>query len=249
MSNRERWIIYPLLLFTLLTTMSRKLFESGMAEFGTIQCHELVVTSPDGSPRIALRQDAMGGGGMIAVYGLTQPIITGSGDEAAVIGIRGRVASNKLELGVDRIGGYVNVVGSDALPALRLGHVEQKRASGLVATDTHGTLLAQAGQDGASWGTTLAWDDVPDSSRDYVEAMADFAEPDATDGESANGESTEDDSPGDATNSEAAESAAGDEESQQRPGRQNEDDSAYLPRKSAKTAVVAGGESGNHVSR
>ena len=236
MSNRERWIVYPLLLFTLLMTMSRRLFESGLAEFGTIQCHELLVTSPNGSPRIALRQDATGGGGLIAVYGLTQPIITGNGDETAVIGIRGRVASRQLELGVDRVGGFVNVVGSDALPALRLGHVEQLRASGLVATDTHGTLLAQAGPDGVSWGTTLAWDDVPASNRDYKEAMAGFTEPDATNGEStkdqpakdqsANTESTEKDSPGEGVNSEAAKSAPGDEESQQRLESENDDDSA-----------------------
>ena len=234
-SNRERWIIYPLLLFTLLSTMFGKLRESGM-EHGTIQCRELVVTAPDGSPRIALRQDATGSSGLITVYGLTQPIIIGNGDESAVIGIRRRFASRKLELGVDRVGGYVNVIGSDGLPALRLGHVEQQRASGLVATDTHGTLLAQAEQDGVPWGTTFAWDNVPDSNRDFQDAMAGFAEPDATDGEtttdqsttgdSTKDDSTKDDSPGDAANSEAVEAAAGDEESQQRTGRQNDDDSA-----------------------
>lgn len=229
MSNRERWIVYPLLLFTLLTTMSRRLFESGMAEFGTIHCHELVVTSPDGSPRIALRQDATGDSGLITVYGLTQPIITENGDESAIVGIRSRVPSSKIELGVDRVGGYVNVVGSDALPALRLGHVEQQRASGLVATDSHGTLLAQAGRDGVSWGTTLAWENVPNPNRDYQEAMADFDEPDATDEDSTNGESgesTNGDAAGDATGSEAVESAPGDGESQQRPERQNDDDAA-----------------------
>ena len=228
MSNRERWIIYPLLLFTLLMTTIRKLHESSMAEFDTIRCHELVVTSPGGAPRIALRQDAKGGG-LVTIYGVTQPIITGNGDDMAVIEMRGR-ASSKLELGVDRLGGYVNVVGSDRLPALRLGHVEQQRASGLVATDSHGTLLARGEQDGAPWGTTLAWDDVPDPNRDYKDAMAGLAGSDATDGESTTkdsttgdsttGESTTDESTGDAANS----SAAGDEESSRGSGLQNDDD-------------------------
>ncbi len=175
MSNRERWIVYPLLLFTLLMNMSRKLVESGSAEFGTIQCQELVVAAPDGSQRIALRQDPAGDGGLITVYGLTQSLISRDRGTDAVASVRSRIPASKLELGVDDIGGYVRVLGADGLPELRLGHIEQERASGLVATDPNGILLAAAGEDGA-WGPRLAWADVPDSRRDYDEAMAGFDE-------------------------------------------------------------------------
>jgi hypothetical protein len=97
----------------------------------------------------------------------------------------------------------------------------------LVATDSHGTLLARGEQDGAPWGTTLAWDDVPDFNRDYKDAMAGFAGSDATNGESTTKESTTSESTTDESTGDAANSpAAGDEESSQGSGLQDDDDSA-----------------------
>ena len=54
MSNRERWIVYPLLFYAVLSCMKSSLVEPTDASYETVTCNHLLVESVEGQPLVQL---------------------------------------------------------------------------------------------------------------------------------------------------------------------------------------------------
>ena len=174
MSNRERWIIYPLLLFAVVSIAIDQVGGRAFLELHTVQCQELVVASPHGAPRIVLRNDPESASGLIAIHG---PAASAADIES--------IHRNDVqtEIGANREGGFVRIIGAEGVPTLFLGHLRQRQASGLTATDKHGILLTLDADESATtdvrqtadvWGPMLSWQEVPDSNRVFEETKAEL---------------------------------------------------------------------------
>jgi hypothetical protein len=154
MSNRDRWIIYPLLLFAILLGARDKFMDQ--AKYRDLSCNELTVTSLDGRPLVTI-----GGSnaGQVVMYA---PLPTG--DQAPGEANPGQVLpdarSRIVELGAESAGGFVKVFGPPGAPTLKVGHQETERLSGLVAIDDHGDPLPAESPPVTEkvWGTTMPWD-------------------------------------------------------------------------------------------
>ena len=111
MSNRERWIIYPLLFFSLLLGLKEQLAIPIDAEYEHVQCNKLTVEAPDGRPLVELSSSIEAEGeqaGLLVLYG---PI---NGDESALRSTVGMTATPRprtVELGSDPGGGYFKSYG------------------------------------------------------------------------------------------------------------------------------------------
>ena len=90
MSNRERWIVYPLLFFALMLGLADKLVPEGDATFARVRCGELTLVSPAEEPLLAIRPDERA---------------------AAEVVFYGRAGQRLLELGTDYLGEGARVRG------------------------------------------------------------------------------------------------------------------------------------------
>jgi hypothetical protein len=156
MSDRERWIVYPLIFFAFLLGARDKYFKPERAEYESISCRRLTVTSLDGTPLVQL-SGTIDDSGVIVMYapverGLEPPPRTGFSRDTSPPG------RHAIELVADSDGGYLKVFGPAHVPALKLGHEKMHHVSGLLAVDDHDNPLA-ADQDAARelWGINLAW--------------------------------------------------------------------------------------------
>lgn len=173
MTKRERWVVYPLLLFAIASTVASHFREQAVASFGTVECHRLVVRSPQGIPRIVLKPSEHYRSGVIQIHG---PTLEADGHRS--VGLN----DVQAEIGADDRGGFVRVAGSEGIPFLTLGHQDEVECSGLFATDQHGILFAAPPLSGdptepqrlhvRPWGTMLNWHDVPNAVRDYRAAKS-----------------------------------------------------------------------------
>jgi hypothetical protein len=168
MSNRERWIIYPLLFFSLLLGLKEQLAIPIDAEYEHVQCNKLTVEAPDGRPLVELSSSIEAEGeqaGLLVLYG---PI---NGDESALRSTVGMTATPRprtVELGSDPGGGYFKSYGPAGAPTIKMGHDHTARTSGLVAVDDHGQLVASsdAAGDRDDWGLVIPWPPTPAESAD-----------------------------------------------------------------------------------
>lgn len=116
MSNRERWIVYPLLLFAVGSTIVDRLIERGYSEFQTLQCEELIVASPQGIPRIVLSQSLDDASGLVSIHGPSAgPNSLESYNDV------------QAEIGANEFGGFVRIKGDEG------GTVTLVRASATTA--------------------------------------------------------------------------------------------------------------------
>ena len=173
MSNRERWIIYPLLFFALASAFKQQTgFEidnSGLGpfqqegKFRSIECNMLTVNSLDGR-RLARLGSATGEAGSLTIYGP-------GGNRLVVLGADLQGTRGAMEI-FSRFnpsavitstegGGWLKLYGEDGQPSLVVGHDSEWERSGLLALGRDdvplaGTMVAQPSESDP-WGHSFAW--------------------------------------------------------------------------------------------
>lgn len=161
MSNRERWIVYPLLFFALLLGLKEQMTIPMDAEYRHLKCNKLTVEALDERPLVELSSSIESEGdqaGLLVMYG---PI---AGDESGTrVGMDTTPRPRTVELGSEPGGGYFKSYGPVGAHTIKVGHNLTERTSGVVAVDDHGQLVPQsaAPTEGQAWGPVIAWDKQP----------------------------------------------------------------------------------------
>ena len=165
MSNRERWIVYPLLFFSIGLSLIDKMVKPALSKFKSVTCEQLTVASVEGIPQIRMWSDE-NDAGHLAVY---QPVgIAEPNDSTLNSATEAWQSPQKIvEFGADVGGGFIKVFGPNVLHAVRLGHDAERHMSGLVATDEHGELIAlRHNSSDAIWGQILPWSMLKEEATD-----------------------------------------------------------------------------------
>ena len=148
MVERERWIIYPLLFFALLLAARDRMIPPNPLKCPSIECSELTVRSQDG--RDLVRMGGSLDSGVIIVYGPSHAI------DADSLNLQDN--EHLLELGTSDGGGYVTAFGPPDAPTLKLGHLQERALSGLIAVDDADQAASQDSPgDEELWGPTVLW--------------------------------------------------------------------------------------------
>ena len=143
MTNRERWIVYPLLAFALAMGFKNVFQRNGIASFQHVECNSLIVKSPtgqhqvrmgrihndnleilnrDGNPVIRLGSDRTGKAGAIKIENPTTPskvVINGASDGGTIqiVSHSNRTDVNPLQpnllIGFDQESKQVGVIAHD----------------------------------------------------------------------------------------------------------------------------------------
>jgi hypothetical protein len=167
MSNRERWVVYPLLLFTFLMATRDDYVKPAHFDCDSISCRRLVVSSIEGKAIISMgpSEDEAGA---LRIYGSRHPIRLPG---AEVAGDQRRQPGHEIfEVGANEDGGYLRVFGSRPGHDLQLGHDGVLRQSGLTAISVKDEYVpAPAGPpEPVIWGNVLAW--LPPEATEDAEA-------------------------------------------------------------------------------
>lgn len=167
MSNRERWVVYPLIFFAFLMGARDKFYPLEDVACTTVTCNQLTIVASDGEPavRITTTEDDAG---VITVYACRlDPRLPGElikSDER-----RRKLGHQAIELSANKDGGFMRVLGTRYGSDLYVGHNSDARFSGYAAVDQNGELLTNEGYSQAEqpsrplWGLTRAWEDPPES--------------------------------------------------------------------------------------
>lgn len=146
MSDRERWIIYPLLFFSLLLAARGQCNHPREAKFHRLVCHQLEIL-PSGSR--SGRIDLFGKNNQLRVS------INASGkNNAGVIEIRDAQGKKAVRLVTTDEGGLIQLVRTGDSSQLHLGYED---ISGLFAIDAQGQLILLESKSGKliPWGQPL----------------------------------------------------------------------------------------------
>lgn len=172
MSNRERWIIYPLLFFALANAFKQQTgFEidnSGLGpfqhegKFRSIECNMLTVNSLDGR-QLARLGGATGEAGSLIIYGPNgnRLVVLGADLQGTrgVMEIFSRFNPSTVITSTEG-GGWLKLYGEDGQPSLVVGHDSESERSGLLALgrdDVPLTKSMAAQGESDPWGHSFAW--------------------------------------------------------------------------------------------
>ncbi|MCA9262651.1 MAG: hypothetical protein KDA60_02335 [Planctomycetales bacterium] len=202
MTNRERWVVYPLLFFSLMMGLSEKLSPARNGTFNRLECTELRILSRAKQP-ILLAHESAQGSAVLQLRGLASTgydVGLGGDDGSGPVDVKdwtdakGRPKMRQLaELSGDIGGGYLILNGPQTFPELRLGHGDEQRISGMSGKRESGEVPI----------AVLSWDEKPEPDSTVPNSNAD-----ATDAEmpasSNSGETDDEDakSHGEQTNGE-----------------------------------------------
>jgi len=81
MSNRERWIVYPLLFLALLSSIADKLVPEGMVRFTSVECGQLSLVTSRGARVLTMRSDPHNAGEFVLYDAAEQPLFRVGMDE------------------------------------------------------------------------------------------------------------------------------------------------------------------------
>lgn len=137
MSDRERWIIYPLLFFALVLSAKNWLGTSADGELtvAKIRCNELVATSPSGKPCVRIR-GRMDASGQAIFYGAGSKVVTVIGvdskDATGAVEIRRPDGTTQIMLSSNERGGVIEVFDrqGDSQVQLEAAESEKERGGG-----------------------------------------------------------------------------------------------------------------------
>jgi hypothetical protein len=129
MTERERWIVYPLLFLTMGISLRGKAYPTKKVDADRIECGELVVTGPDGKPAVVLNASAPGG--QIIARRITC-------DELTVPGADGKPA---VVLNASKSGGMVTAISADHALELTLGHFDRDSSLFVETPTSKGTAI------------------------------------------------------------------------------------------------------------
>ena len=150
MSDRERWIIYPLLFFSLTLAASGKIYP----RFRRVICNELTVVSSDGKQRVRIDASSGSHAGRILLFGADDtPVISLGEDQKTHVGVIqtwNRQGTPMVVLSATDGGGVVQAVRADSAWRLLLGHGGGENSlAGLLAIDSKGRVIR--------WGMPVPW--------------------------------------------------------------------------------------------
>ena len=186
MSNRERWVVYPLLLFTFLMATRDDYVKPEHFDCASISCRSLVVTSMEGKAIVSLgpSEDEAGA---VRVYGSRHPIRL-PGTEAVAEKLR-RPGHEIAEIGANDDGGYLRIFGARPGFDLQLGHDSTHRHSGLTAITVEDEYVVAPAEPSpqAFWGSVVPW-----PATAAVEEAEEADDGEADDGEADDGEGDSD---------------------------------------------------------
>ncbi|MEM8680584.1 MAG: hypothetical protein AAGF97_14650 [Planctomycetota bacterium] len=163
MSDRERWIVYPLILFAFLLAARDKYAEPDQASFRTIRCQELRLVSESGKSLIDL-YGSLEDEGVMVIYSHGQGGEPGDVPHVDPFSDETTLGHPVVALGGDGNLGFIEIYGHDANMNLKLGHERANQISGLYALGSDDQLLDREGDDdegdddaGEPWGLLRAW--------------------------------------------------------------------------------------------
>jgi len=149
MSDRERWIVYPIVFLALVLGLNNYIHNGSNVSFGALRCSSLVVESPDG--RVRLRASGVGKTGELVIYGEgTTPLFSvaaTNGGKSGQVRISGAKGANVTFAASDD-GSSVVVESSKVKPKIVLGHADDQRHQGLFAYDVDKSCLATSSDTG-----------------------------------------------------------------------------------------------------
>ena len=163
MSNRERWVVYPLIFFSFLLAARDKFIPPEKLTCNEVTCNRLTIVASDGKPavRVTSTEDDAG---MIAVYACRlDPRLPGAAPADRRVRRR-PLGHQALQLSANQDGGFVRVMGTRLGSDLYVGHNADAQFSGYAAVDENGEYLKpesnRSGEHSAPpiWGLTRAWE-------------------------------------------------------------------------------------------
>ena len=140
MSDRERWIVYPLLFLALLQSQRDAWRASyGTAKFNSVQCNSIDVQSQTGETKIRLVGNP--NTGLINVYGAGPQrcvaVSTKNGGNSGHLELIHTVKYSGVKLTATPEGGVAELSGSPTVPAVRLGVDPKTKQVGVGPANGH----------------------------------------------------------------------------------------------------------------
>lgn len=140
MSDRERWIVYPLLFLALLQSQRDAWRASyGTARFKSIACNSIDVQSPAGASKVRIVGNP--NTGLINVYGSGPQrcvaVTTKNGGNAGHLELIHALKYSGVRITADPVGGVAEFSGAPTLPAMRVGIDPQTNLVGVFPANSH----------------------------------------------------------------------------------------------------------------
>lgn len=179
MSDRERWIVYPLLFFALLLGARDRIAPPNPLACQRLECQSLVVKSADG--RELVRLGPTTDGAVLRFFSSSDALERIASDNAD---FKPSPLRQMLEVGADSTGGYATVFGPKVAPVLKLGHHPTLNSTGLIATNQDGEPKTYANDSESTnvvWGQLLEWSDKKTGDNNAENEAAGASQNDAPD--------------------------------------------------------------------
>jgi hypothetical protein len=165
MSNRERWVVYPLLFLAISLSIKTQLSQARLVDTDIVQCRRLIVSSSEKQPRVEL----IGGehSGVLALMderGVDRVLLrleesTGEGH----LDFGGPDRTTRATLRGTPRGGLLSLIDSGGQLEIMAGYPEEAGEGGIVAR-RHGQRVPDQSGD-SSWGIQLPAADSTDSNQ------------------------------------------------------------------------------------
>jgi hypothetical protein len=159
MSNRERWVVYPLVLFSLLMHARDTFYEPTVAEFESVVCQELVVRRADGTRLVHIGPRSNNAGGIDLFDARGASMLALGVDEltpSGLIEIRGVRGQPLVMIGAGPRGGYLEAGDNRLERRIIVGHADRLPVDGLFAKNAAGELVPPNGNGQKTpWGVFL----------------------------------------------------------------------------------------------
>ena len=159
MSDRERWIVYPLLLFAVLPAAKSRLPQPADLACRSLRCNEIFVTAADGTSQVHVG-GSPGRSGELQLYSAAgQPVLVLGSDQSGKCGMaemwNGSPAPHAV-IGADADGGFAQLMGKPNAPSLFLGYDSVHSMFGLWAVNEENKPLVISHPDRpVLWGMQL----------------------------------------------------------------------------------------------
>lgn len=188
MSERERWIVYPLLFLAVFLGWRNQMPRSGDLDCQSIRCQRLLVTSPDGERSVEIASSAAQSG-ELRLFGADGRVAlilrTDRTGNRGMLETRGSDRTAQTLIGSNSHGGFLKLFGNQDVPSLFLGHEGRLEVSGLLALSKKNRPFYVAHENGHYlWGLPLPWsqnEKLSDLSDTTDDETADEAVPPAED--------------------------------------------------------------------
>ncbi|MCA9189333.1 MAG: hypothetical protein R3E01_34680 [Pirellulaceae bacterium] len=189
MTQRERWIVYPLLFMSLAFGLRGDLFPRQNAKFEVLTCQGLRVVDNRGKALVEVGIAGGQGGSLRILNKIGSPVVVLEPDfydQHGVVTIADAASNTLAKLGAHANFPQLEFVETKDAPRLVVGADAQRHVSGLMTVDDEHQILGLADEHEPpdAWGTLLPWERRGDLKR----IMPPADEPDQVDSADASGQ-------------------------------------------------------------